>query len=144
MGSLLHSHLSCCSMLFDVAFARTTLANFWYLGCQLTYLRWLVSPRSLGKWSNLTTLPKFNSEFTPEKLPISNRKGSSSNESIFRGELLNFGGVTYFSDGLVQPPTRLDIHWKRWVRDGPCDTHDASYGSKSSPSCEFVWVVGGV
>ena len=38
------------------------------------------------------TLPKFN--IAPEKLPKPNRKGLSSNHPFFRGELLNFGGVS--------------------------------------------------
>ena len=39
-------------------------------------------------------LPKFNSEFTPEKLPKPNRRGSSSVSTIFqRQKLLNFGRV---------------------------------------------------
>ena len=33
---------------------------------------------SVSWWATMTTLPKFNSEFTPEKLPKPNRKGSSS------------------------------------------------------------------
>ena len=39
---------------------------------------------------------KFNSEFTPEKLPKPNRKGSSSFAIIFQGGLLlNFRGVRF-------------------------------------------------
>ena len=39
------------------------------------------------------TLPKFNSEFTPEKLPKPNRNVVVFQPPFFRGELLNFGGV---------------------------------------------------
>ena len=52
------------------------------------------SEKSLGlEESKIVPPPKFNSEFSPEKLPGPNRKGSSSNHLFFRGELLNFGGV---------------------------------------------------
>ncbi len=57
-----------------------------------------------------TTPPKFNSEFTPEKLPKSNRKGSSSNH-YFSGSMLNFGGVSicYQTFRLSQDPQRRKI-----------------------------------
>ncbi len=49
------------------------------------------SSSSKGVFSG-ATLPKFN--IAPEKLPKPNRKGPSSNDPFFRGELLNFGGAT--------------------------------------------------
>ena len=45
-------------------------------------------------WVNFTP-PKFNSEFTPEKLPKPKKKVFFQ-PSFFRGELLNFGGVDMF------------------------------------------------
>jgi len=47
---------------------------------------------------NLGSPWKFNSEFTPEKWPNPNRKGSRLPvPSFFRGELLNFRGVLHHS-----------------------------------------------
>ena len=51
------------------------------------------------------TLPKFNSEFSPEKVAVSpNRKPDRRNQaSFFRGELLNFGGVSICYKYLLKP-----------------------------------------
>ena len=46
----------------------------------------------VGGGSKTDTLPKFNSELSPEKLPKPNRKGSSSKHH-FSGAMLNFGGA---------------------------------------------------
>ena len=50
----------------------------------------------------MVTLPKFNSEFSPEKLPKPNRKKTSSKHN-FSGanSLLNFGGVGFRDSGLM-------------------------------------------
>ena len=50
---------------------------------------------------NINTLPKLNSEFTPEKLPKPKRKGSSSNHH-FSGAMLSFQGVFLKIDGWVR------------------------------------------
>ena len=57
------------------------------------------------------TLPKFDSEFIPEKLPKPNRKGSSSNH-YFSGPMLNFGGVYLFflSDFDIKPAIWTHVH----------------------------------
>ena len=54
------------------------------------------------------TLPKFNSEFTPEKLTKPNRKGSSSNQYFFRAYVKLGGGFKYF---LFSPVPREMIHF---------------------------------
>ena len=55
------------------------------------------------------TLPKFNSEFSTEKLPKPNTKGLSSFQPpFFRGELLNFGGVSiHINRRVLGPITHL-------------------------------------
>lgn len=54
-----------------------------------------LNPEAWENSSSSTTLPKFHIDIEPEKLPGPNRKEYSLEKpSIFRGELLNFGGVT--------------------------------------------------
>ena len=61
----------------------------------------------------MITLPKFNSEFTPEKLPRAPiGKDRLPFPSFFRGELLNFGRVII---GWVNMSIFFDMFCSFWV-----------------------------
>ena len=54
-----------------------------------------------------SSTPKFNSEFTPQKLPKPNRKGSSPNTPFLRGYVKLWGSVRVFS---IRDPESSTCH----------------------------------
>ena len=108
---LISNHSPCICTTFHVLF--WLMSGIWEpenLWKKHIFSNWFI-PRHLDRpWESLDTLPKCNSEFSPEKLPKPNRERAESivfQPSFFRGELLNFGGVH------IQGP-----FWIRWKKAG--------------------------